>query len=148
MFDQFLNLYFNQLIDNEDHITTIIDIKESYLDFHIGLVYINDFRLTPNTLIGTLQLPYQEISNIEFNLASNQKQAKSSIPQNQKYPYVYSADFNVDISQNQFFSQDLNNNNVSCYINLQIDPQIIKSYSATLSKEAIDTLIKETLKQK
>ena len=104
--------------------------------------------MPPNTLIGTLQLPYQEISNIEFNLASNQKQAKSSIPQNQKYPYVYSADFNVDISQNQFFSQDLNNNNVSCYINLQIDPQIIKSYSATLSKEAIDTLITEILKQK
>ena len=76
--------------------------------------------MSPNSFIGTLQLPYQDISNIAFNLASNQNQAKSSIPQNQKYPYVYNADFNVDISQNQFFSQDLNNNNVSCYINLQI----------------------------
>ena len=56
--------------------------------------------MSPNTLIGTLQLPYQEISNIAFNLASNQKQAKFSIPQNQKYPYVYSADFNVDTKIN------------------------------------------------
>ncbi|MCQ2747939.1 MAG: hypothetical protein MJ223_01555 [Mycoplasmoidaceae bacterium] len=60
-----------------------------------------------NSLSGDLILPYQTISNLTFNLNSDQTKAKENVNHNQNYAHLYSGTFDVDISENEYFKQDL-----------------------------------------
>ena len=131
-----------------DHMTTVIDIRDNYWSFAIDLYSINDFNLPVNSLSGDLVLPYQTISNIAFNLNSDQSKAKEGVVYNKDYAHLYSGSFDVDISQNEFFKQDLNNVQIDFALNLFIDPEAAKAAGSEVKQEDLDNLINETSEQR
>lgn len=130
-----------------DHITTVIDIRDNYWSFAMDLFTINDFKLPINSLAGDLQLPYQQVTDIAFNFASDQSHAKESVVHNADYCRIYSGSFNVDISQNEFFKQDLDNVKIAFNLDLFIDPDAAKGAGEDIKQEQLDPLIDETLEQ-
>lgn len=149
--------YIKQIEDNTwnhykyhylDHISTVIDIHDNYWAFAMDLYSINNFRLPINSLAGDLQLPYQQVTDIAFNLASDQSHAKESVEHNPDYCHIYSGNFIVDISQNEFFKQDLNNVKVHFNLSLFIDPDAAKGAGDDIKQEQLDPLIDETLEQR
>ncbi|MCQ3907884.1 MAG: hypothetical protein MJ219_04150 [Mycoplasmoidaceae bacterium] len=111
------------------------------------LFSINDFKLPINSLAGDLHLPYQQISNIAFNFASDQSHAKESVEHNADYCRIYTGTFDIDISQNEFFKQDLSNVPVDFDLSLFIDPEAAKGAGDDIKQEQLDPLINETFEQ-
>ncbi|MBQ0045826.1 MAG: hypothetical protein KBS35_02965 [Mycoplasma sp.] len=152
-----MSYFINEIKDNTynhykyhylDHLTTVIDIRDNYWSFAIDLYSINDFKLPINSLAGDLQLPYQRMENIAFNLASDQTGAQEAVKYNKKYCHIYSGCFNVDISQNDFFKQDLNNTKIDLTLSLFIDPEAAKAAGTDISQDNLDNLINETNEQR
>lgn len=132
-----------------DHIESIIVFKDNYWDFHIDLFTINDLLLPPNVLIGNLRLPYQEINEITFNLASDQTRATAiETYQYAKYCHIYQTDLEINIAANEFFKQEINNAKLNCLLNLQLDAQPLKNTGINFDQQAIDRLTIEIQEQK
>ncbi|XQP55996.1 MAG: hypothetical protein ACOQNY_01230 [Mycoplasmoidaceae bacterium] len=130
-----------------DHLTTVIDIRQNYWSIAIDLYSINNFNLPINSLAGDLQIPYQQIKDIPFNLASDQSLAKSSVEHNADYCKIYSTFFNIDVSQNEFFKQDLSDTLINFDLTLFIDPEAAKA-AGSLDQATLDKLINETQEQR
>lgn len=152
-----MSYFINEIKDNTynhykyhylDHLTTVIDIRDNYWSFAMNLYSINDFKLPINSLVGDLQLPYQRLENIAFNLASDQSDAQDSVKYNKKYCRIYTGAFNIDVSQNEFFKQDLNNAKIDFDLNLYVDPEAAKGAGSDISQDNLDNLINETSEQR
>lgn len=130
-----------------DHINCVIDIRQNYWTFAVDLFSINNFNIPINSLSGDMQLPYQEIKNIVFNLATDQSYAKKSVVHNADYSHIYSGYFNVDISRNEFFKQDLSNAKINFDLDLYIDPEAAKAAGSDIAQDVLDDLKKETNEQ-
>lgn len=131
-----------------DHISTVIDIHDNCWEFAMDLYSINDFRLPINSLAGDMQIPYQQVKDIAFNLASDQSHAKESVVHNADYCRIYSGNFVVDISQNEFFKQDLDNVKLTFDLSLFLDPEAAKGAGDDIKQEQLDPLIDETFEQR
>lgn len=131
-----------------DHINAVIDIRQNYWSFAIDLFTINDFKLPISSLAGDLQLPYQLVQNIAFNLNSDQSRAKESVEYNKEYCRIYSSNFDVDISQNEFFKQDLQDMKLNFELSLFIDPEAAKGAGTDITQDDLDNLINETSEQR
>lgn len=131
-----------------DHMTAVIDIRDNYWAFDIDLHSINDFSLPVNSLAGTLQLPYQQIEDITFTYNTDQSTAQSGVEYNKNYARLYSTHFEVDVSQNQYLKQDLNNIKLLMELSLYIDPEAAKGAGTDIEQDALDKLINETSEQR
>lgn len=152
-----MGYFINQIKDNVhnhykyqylDHLQAIIDLKDNYWSCYMQLICINDCSLPLGATVCSLNLPYQEVKDITFNLASDQSDAPSLVEYNKNYAKIYDSQFNIDISQNEFFKQDINNTKITCSIKMEIDPQILKNAGASFDQVAVDSLINETSEQK
>lgn len=142
------NVYNHYKYQYLDHISAIIDLKENYWQFYMQLFCINNCLLPVNTLNVSIHLPYQEVKSLSFNLASDQSQAQSSVSHNAKYCKIFENSFNVDVSQNQYFKQDINNQKISILVNLDLNPEPIKASSVDYNPQDLDGLFQETCEQK
>jgi len=131
-----------------DHMEATIDIRENYWDFATKLFCINDYNLPPSSLVANLEIPYQQVKDISFFLATDQSRAKDAVKYNKKYSHIYESNFSVDVSSNQFLKQDINNTKIDCSIKLEIDPQVLKNAGVSLPQDAVDSLIVETSEQR
>lgn len=131
-----------------DHMTTVIDLHENYWTFAIDLYSINDFSLPVNSLTGNLQLPFQEVQNLIFNLATDQTHADDNVEYNKEYARLYTGTFNVDISQNEYFKQDLENVRLNLELNLLIDQEAAQAAGDDVEQEAFDGVVRETAEQR
>lgn len=131
-----------------DHMCCVIDIKDNYWDFQVDLYSINNFKLPLNSLAGDLNLPFQQIESIAFNLSSDQTNAKIGVKHNEQYSKIYSGHFSVDISRNEYLKQDLNNVKLNLELGLYIDPEAIKAAGSEISQDALDDLVNETHEQR
>jgi len=131
-----------------DHIETIIDMKDNYWSFAMQAIMINNSSLPLNTLTLDMQLPYQSIDNVIFNLAVDQTHAKDKVKANPAYAKAYDARFNVDVSQNQYLKQSLNNAKLNIGLSFQIDPEVIAKASFGPTQDDLDGLINETGEQR
>ncbi|MCQ2957143.1 MAG: hypothetical protein MJ233_04965 [Mycoplasmoidaceae bacterium] len=131
-----------------DHMTTVIDIRDNFLVFAMDLFSINNFSLPINSLAGDLQLPYQQVSGISFNLASDQSKAKTDVEYNKDYARLYSSTFTIDTSQNELFKQDLNNIKIDLALVLYIDPEAAKGAGSDIQQQDLDNLMVETSEQR
>ena len=93
-------------------------------------------------------MPYQQINNISFNLATDQSGAKVDVEHNANFAKLYTANFNVDISQNELFKQDLNNIKLDLNLVLYIDPEAAKGAGTDVKQDELDHLMKETSEQR
>lgn len=131
-----------------DHIESIIVLKDNYWDFHIDLFTINNSLLPPNVLLGNLKLPYQEVNEITFNLASNQSRASADNYKYNEYCHIYQTNTQINIAGNDFFKQDINNTKLNCTLNLELDTASLKNAGINFDQQAIDQLIVEIQEQK
>lgn len=146
--NQMQNTYNHYKYHYLDHLTTVIDIRDNYWSFAMDLFSINDFKLPINSLAADLQLPYQTVENISFNLNSDQSGAQEAVEHNKKYCRIYSGNFNVDISQNEYLKQDLENVKLNFELSLFIDPEAAKGAGSDIKQEDLDNLIIETSEQR
>ncbi|MCQ3915245.1 MAG: hypothetical protein MJ195_00345 [Mycoplasmoidaceae bacterium] len=99
-------------------------------------------------MAGDLSLPFQQVENIAFNLATDQTYAKVGVEHNADYSKIYSGYFTVDISQNEYLKQDLNNVKLNLELGLFIDPEAAKAAGSSLPQDLLDALIDETFEQR
>lgn len=130
-----------------DHGSMIIDLRENYWDISMNLFSINNFSLPINSLAGDLYLPYQKVEGISFNLASDQSKAKEYVVHNKDYCKIFTTQFTIDISANEFFKQDLDGVKVDFNLGLFIDPEAAKA-AGSLDQDALDALMNETFEQR
>lgn len=142
------NDYNNYKYHYLDHMCCVIDIRDNYWTFAVDLFSINNFKLPINSLAGDLNLPFQQIEDIAFNLATDQSYAKVGVKHNEKYSKIYSGYFSVDVSQNEFLKQDLNNTKIDLEMSLFIDPEAAKAAGSAISQDVLDVLINETFEQR
>jgi len=126
-----------------DHMETLINMKDHYWNFAMELYCADNSSLPLNTLTLDMQLPYQTVSNVQFNLASDQTGVKDKVVYNIDYAKKYIANFNVDISQNEFLKQKLSNAKIDINLQMQIDPDPISKASFGPKQEDLDGLINE-----
>lgn len=131
-----------------DHMTCVIDVRDNYWSFAMDLYDINNFKLPVDSLAGNLQLPYQTIQDITFNLNSDQTHAKDQVEYNRDYAHLYSTVFNIDVSQNELFKQDLENFKLNFQLSLFIDPEAAKAAGTDLKQDDLDALVNETSEQR
>lgn len=142
------NLYNHYKYHYLDHMVTVIDLRENYWSFAMDLYSINDFNLPLNSLVADLQLPYQEVKDINFNLSSDQSHAQEGVEHNKQYARLYTSTFNVDISQNEYLKQDLTNTRLNLELSLFIDPEAAKAAGDDINQEDLDSLMNETSEQR
>jgi hypothetical protein len=104
--------------------------------------------LPPNVLLGNLKLPYQEVNEITFNLASNQSRALADNYKYNEYCHIYQTNTQINIAGNDFFKQDINNTKLNCTLNLELDTTSLKNAGINFDQQAIDQLIVEIQEQK
>ena len=131
-----------------DHVEAIVDIKYNYWSFNTQLYCINNFSLPPNLVVCCLDLPYQQIKDLTFNLATDQSSASSKVSELGSYAKIFESSFDVDVSNNELFKQDISNAKINCSIKMEIDPQILKEAGLKLDQDKVDGLINETSSQR
>ena len=130
-----------------DHVETLIEIKYNYWSFDMQLYLINNYNLPPGLIVGELDLPYQQVKDLTFNLATDQSEASKRVTELASYAKIFESKFDVDVSNNELFKQDISNAKINCSIKLEVDPQIIKNAGVQLEQERVDALISETSTQ-
>ncbi len=131
-----------------DHLETFIDLRDNYWEFDMQLYVINNASVPLNSYTIDMQLPYQTASNIAFNLATDQTGVQDRVDGNKEYAKLFDAKFNIDISQNEYLKQNLENAKVNCTVALQIDPEPIEKASFSPDQEYLNGFINETGEQK
>lgn len=131
-----------------DHLETIIDLRDNYWDFDMQLYIINDASVPLNSYTMDMQMPYQEISDICFNLAADQEGVKERVDGNNDYAKLFESKFLVDVSKNEYLKQDLSHAKLNCVVNLQIDPEVMEKAGFDPGQEALDGFVNETGEQK
>lgn len=142
------NVYNHYKYHYLDHMVSVIDIRDNYWAFNVDLYCINDFCLPINSLAANLQLPYQQVQDLAFNLNSDQSKAQAGVEHNKEYAHIYSSAFNVDISQNEYLKQDLTNIKLDMELSLFIDPEAAKGAGDAIKQEDLDPLMNETSEQR
>ncbi|MCQ3908129.1 MAG: hypothetical protein MJ200_00785 [Mycoplasmoidaceae bacterium] len=95
-----------------------------------------------------MNIPFQQVEDIAFNLSSDQSYAKVGVEHNAQYSKIYSGYFEMDVSRNEYLKQDLNNVKLDMELALFIDPEAAKAAGSAISQESLDALIDETLEQR
>lgn len=131
-----------------DHLETIIDLRDNYWDFDMQLYVIDNACVPLNTYTIDLQIPYQTASNIVFNLATDQSGVKQRVDGNRDYAKLLESQFIVDVSQNEYLKQNLENAKVNCIVSLQIDPEPIEKASFSPDQECLNGFINEAAEQR
>lgn len=144
----FTNTYNQYKYHYLDHIAASIDMRDNYWSFDIDLFSINDFSLPNNSLCADLQLPYQLVQNIAFNLKSDQTGATANVTHNKSYAKLFNSHFDVDISENAYLKQDLSKVELLMELNLYIDPEQAKGAGDAIKQEELDALINNTNEQR
>lgn len=149
--------YINQIKDNVynkykyqylDHAVGCIDLRQNIWDFNFKFIMINDCSLPIWSILMSVDIPYQQTKNIPLNLASDQTGASDLVKHNKKYAKIYESKFSLDISNNQYLKQDLNNIKLLTTMSFEVDAEQIKKSQAKISQEDLDGLIIETGEQR
>ena len=107
---------------------------------------VGDFYLPLNSFYANFSFPSQEISNVNFNLSSDQSLI-DPITANFDYCKVYNGNFNMSIIEDNYFLQPLTDAKISMMTNLLIDTSTLNNLETNISQTDLDNFANEVYNQ-
>lgn len=147
--------YINKLVNNNFNdykyfylykLAGIINVVDAKWYFNISLICTGDFYLPPNSLYANFSFPSQEISNVNFNVSSNQSLINQTIP-NSNYSKVYDGNFSMSVIEDNFFTQPLINAKIPMETKLLIDTNTLNDLQTNIIQTDLDNFTNEVYSQ-